>query len=373
MLRELAYRMPGPVFKAIRAVYRAIRALCRLPFWAWRLIGYHLGTRSRELPVVGAHTVFLPGENVLFLEEWVTYHHLKGITHFFLYDNTGSTRGSGASENNPLIQYGKAGRYGVPYGETVLLSQVEIDEAISRIQSEVPGVQIIRWAPRDENGQIAYEQEKAQNDALVRFGITVDWMVFMDMDEFLVSSETIPEVCCWLESRGLDGGLMAERVMASRYDHLDRFAVENNMAYRDHYPVTPKYICHTGRVRHARVHSFQSPGRQIVFEAQRLHFLHYKMPSLHPDMSGKFVAVDTGIDPVLLESHRTRVGTRGGPKWRLKVVNPDWRALMEQVDPSWHLVRASNQLADERRAFPHGEDVEAARTMLPAGADRDGC
>ena len=108
----------------------------------------------------------------------------------------------------------------------------------------------------------------------------------MDMDEFLVSSETIPEICRWLESRGLDGGLMAERVMASRYDRLDKFAVENNMAYRDPYPVTPKYLCHTGRVRHARVHSFLSRGRQIVFEAQRLHFLHYKMPSLHPDMSG---------------------------------------------------------------------------------------
>ena len=155
MLRELAYRMPGPVFRVIRAGYRAIRALCRLPFWASRLIAYQLGGRSRVLPVVGAHTVFLPGDNVLFLEEWVTYHHLKGITHFFLYDNTGSTRGSGASENSPLIRYGQAGRYGVPYGETVLLSQARIDEAISRIQSEVTGVQIIRWAPRDGNGQIA--------------------------------------------------------------------------------------------------------------------------------------------------------------------------------------------------------------------------
>ena len=265
MLRELAYRMPGTVLKAIRAVYRGVRTLFRLPFWAWHLIAYHLGARSRDLPIVGVHTVFLPGENALALEEWVMYHHLKGITHFFLYDNTGSTRQSAVDLDNPYLRYGQVNKYGVSYDETVLLSQDEIDEVIARIQSKVPGVQIIRWAPRDANGQ-------------------------------------------------------------------------------------------------------------IVFEARRLHFLHYKMPSLHADMSDRFVAVDTGIDPTLLETHKTRVGTEGGPEWRLKVVNPDWRALMEQIDPSWHLVRASNQLADERRAFAHGVVVAAvARTMLPAEGDRDGC
>ena len=122
MLRELAYRMPGPVFKAIRAVYRAIRALCRLAFWAWRLIGYHLGARSSDLPIVGAHTVFLPGGNALSIEEWVIHHHHKGITRFFLYDNTGSTRGSGVNVNNPLVRPGQVGKYGIPYSETVLLS-----------------------------------------------------------------------------------------------------------------------------------------------------------------------------------------------------------------------------------------------------------
>ena len=374
MLRKLAYRMPGPVFTAIRAGYRTLRSVCRLPFWAWRLIAFQLAGRSRPLPVVGVHTVFLPGENVLFLEEWVIYHHLKGITHFFLYDNTGSTRASDVDVDNPYLRYGQVSKYGVPYDETVLLSQTEVDEVISRIQSELPGVHIIRWAPRDESGQIVYEHEKAQNDALARFGEMADWIVFMDMDEFLVSSETIPQVCRWLESRGLDGGLMAERVMASRYDHLDRFVVENNMAYRDPYTVISKYLCHTGRVRHARAHSFHSRGRQIVFDAQRLHFLHYKMPSLHSDMSGRFVPVDTGIDSALLEAYRAHMSTRGGPEWRLTVVNPDWRGLMEQVDPSWHLVRASSQLADERRAFPHGQEIAAvARTMLPAGTDRDGC
>ena len=264
MLRELAYRMPGSVFRVIRAGYRAIRALCRLPFWALRLIAYQLGGRSRVLPVVGAHTVFLPGENVLFLEDWVVYHHLKGITRFFLYDNTGSTRASGVDENNPYLRHGQVGKYGVPYDETVLLSQ-----------SEVTGIQIIRWAPRDANGQIVYEQEKAQNDALARFGITVDWMVFMDMDEFLVSSETIPEICRWLESRGLDGGRMAERIMASRYDHLDRFAVENNMAYRDPYPVTPKYP-----LSHRKSPSCASPQLPLARSPDRVRGSASALPAL---------------------------------------------------------------------------------------------
>lgn len=365
-MRKLVERMPDPVFIAARAAYRTIRGLFHSLFWICLLPVRKLASRGTGLPSVGIMTVFLPGENLLFLEEWVVYHHLKGVDHFFLYDNTGSTRRAANIDFlNPYLRYGEVNKYGVPYDEIAVLSEEESEEVISRIRGKVPGVQIIRWNPRDESGQIVYAQEKAQSDALVRFRDVVDWMIFIDMDEFLVSNERIPEICHWLESKGLDGGRMADRVMSSRYDHIDSFAVENRMAYLKPYPVGPKYVCHTRRVTRSRVHSFQSRGRQIVFDAERLHFLHYKMPSLHPDMSGSFAPVDTGINPHLLDGCKDRLRDGGGPEWRLAHVNPGWRSLMTEVDPSWHLHRAGERLADRRYAHVHGARIAAvARELL---------
>ena len=48
-----------------------------------------------------------------------------------------------------------------------------------------------------------YAHVAAHNDALRRFGPTVDWMVFMDMDEFLVSDQPIPEMARTARGRRL--------------------------------------------------------------------------------------------------------------------------------------------------------------------------
>ena len=39
---------------------------------------------------LGMHTVFLARENIAYLKEWIVYHALLGVQHFYLYDNTGS-------------------------------------------------------------------------------------------------------------------------------------------------------------------------------------------------------------------------------------------------------------------------------------------
>ena len=93
-LRRWVSQLPGPLYLTVRFFYRAGRGFTQLPFWIYRLVEYRLGERSASLPVVGLHTVFIARENILFLKEWVLYHRLKGIDHFFLYDNTGATRSS---------------------------------------------------------------------------------------------------------------------------------------------------------------------------------------------------------------------------------------------------------------------------------------
>ena len=328
-------QLPRPIYLVVRFLYRVGRELTRLPFWVCRLVEYRLSKRPAGLPVVGLHTVFIAKENILFLKEWILYHQLKGIDHFFLYDNTGATRSSPTVESSPHTVHGRVTKYGVPYDELVRLSSKEVQHILDEIELEMPNVKVVKWQPRDEDGNVMYAQIRALNDALEHYGEAVDWMVFMDMDEFVVSDESIPELCRWMESRGYDGGLMSDRVMSTRLDNMDRYVIENNLALSSPFPIAPKYLCNPRRIRHANVHSFSSRGRQHRFDPQRAFFLHYKMPSRHPEMHEQFEEVDNGIDSALVDALKERTGRHCAPEWRLSRVHPDWRRMMAQVDPQW--------------------------------------
>ena len=345
-------QLPRPLYPVVRFLYRAGRELTRLPFWVYRLVEYRLSKRPPGLPVVGLHTVFIAKENILFLKEWILYHRAKGIEHFFLYDNTGSRRAAPVDENNPHLLHERVNKYGVPYDEIVRLSDAEIQEILNEIQIEIPNVRIVRWQPRDDDGSIIYAQVEALNEVLARYGELVDWMVFMDMDEFVVSDEFIPELCRWLESWGYDGGLMEDRPMPTRLDNLDCYVTKTNLGYGGPYRVAPKYMCDIRRVLHANVHNFRSRGRQYRFDPRRLFFLHYKMPSRHPDMRDRFAEVDTGISSDLMDHVRLSAGEHCSPEWRLGAVHPDWRRIMGEVYPWWHLEECTP--ATSRQESPHG-------------------
>ena len=110
----------------------------------------------------------------------------------------------------------------------VALTDAEVADVLAELQLEIPNVHVVPWQPTDAEGRVRYAQVAAQNDALRRFGPTVDWMVFMDMDEFLVSDQPIPEMARTLEAGGYDGGIMYDRAMTSRFDHLDRYVTETS-------------------------------------------------------------------------------------------------------------------------------------------------
>ena len=280
-LRQLAERLPGPVFIVGRGLYQAVREILRIPVWLFRLVEYRVGRRSPELPIVGLHTVFIAKENILFLKEWLLYHRLKGVDHFFLYDNTGVRRSSATVERSPHSVVGRVSKYGVPYDEIVRLSDSGIQHTLEEIQHEIPNVRIVRWQPRDEDGNIMYAQIQALNDALSRYGEIVDWMVFMDMDEFLVSDESVPELCKWMQSRGYDGGLMSERPMSTRLDNVDRYVTEAGLVFRGPYDVAPKYLCDTPACapRQCTQLQFSRPSAQIRPQAPVLPALQDAQPA----------------------------------------------------------------------------------------------
>ena len=175
-----------------------------------------------------------------------------------------------------------------------------------------------------------YAQVEARNDALKRFGPTVDWMVFMDLDEFLVSTESIPEIAQRLEKGGYDGGLMYDRVMTSRFDHLDRYITDTTLAFSDPYPAASKYICKVDRTWRVLIHSFVSLGRRFKFAENDLFYLHYKLPSSHPDLRDHFEESENPISDEWLDTLYASGDLYCNADWKLSAVNPEWKRIMER-------------------------------------------
>ena len=317
-------RIPEPIRALVRPFYRCARELAGYPFWILRWLQYRMTKRSDAAPRIGVHTVFIAKENILFLKEWILYHKWKGIDSFFLYDNSG---GGGAGEN--YFQRLRKNKYAIPYDDLVTLSDAEITEILDHVQREIPNVHIIKWQPTDSEGRVMHAQVEGHNDALKRFGPSVDWMVFMDIDEFLVSSEPIPEIARRLEAGGYDGGLMYDRVMTSRFDHLDRYVTDTTLAFNAPYTAASKYICKVNRTWRVAIHGFTSLGRRFRFNERDLFYLHYKFPSSRPDLRDHFQESENPISPEWLDILKTQDGPYCNLEWKRGAVNPDWKRLME--------------------------------------------
>lgn len=274
---------------------------------------------------IGVHTIFIARENILFLKEWILYHRWKGIDSFFLYDNSG---GDGGGRRDYFRRLRK-NKYAIPYHDIVTLSDTEIAGILDHIQQDIPNVHIVKWQPKDSEGRIMYAQVEARNDALKRFGPTMDWMVFMDLDEFLVSTEPIPEIAQRLEKGGYDGGLMYDRVMTSRFDHLDRYITDTTLAFSEPYPTASKYICKVDRTWRVLIHSFVSLGRRFKFTENDLFYLHYKLPSSHPDLRDHFEESQNPISAEWFDILHESSGLYCGADWKLSAVNPEWKRIME--------------------------------------------
>ena len=273
VLKAFIRKLPRPLFQVIRLAYGATSALSEYVVWLYRLAKYRLSRKTNATPKIGIHTVLIAKENILFLKEWIHYHKLKGVEYFFLYDNSGVTQKSQDEERIRDLLPSKVNKYSIPYDDIVTLSPTDISKILDEISDEIPNIFVHRWQPRDDNGNIIYGQVEAQNDALARFGHTVDWMVFMDMDEYLVSAETIPQIAQRLEQRGFDGGRFTDKVMATRFAHIDRFVTDIDLALLEEYPVALKFICKVDRTSRVKVHRFHSLGRKYNFPVHELFFL----------------------------------------------------------------------------------------------------
>jgi hypothetical protein len=131
------------------------------------------------------HSVLILRENILFLEEWVKYHQSIGITHFYLYDNSGSTGSGDPTQLGQAITTTGKNKYGFNILElTSHLSDSDVNNIAKDICSRYP-IKIIEWKPTIR-GNIVYKQVEACIDCVEKFKHEVNWIAFIDIDEFLI-------------------------------------------------------------------------------------------------------------------------------------------------------------------------------------------
>jgi hypothetical protein len=132
----------------------------------------------------GIQTVYLPRENIRFLEEWLAYHFQLGAEYFYLYDNTGSRE---LISGNAVAVNGK-NKYGMEVD--FRLTDDEIADIEAEIFKKYP-VTKVKWQPQ-QNGEIVYGQAEACDhfSDLIQSG----WCAFIDMDEFLYSPYEIGDI-----------------------------------------------------------------------------------------------------------------------------------------------------------------------------------
>jgi hypothetical protein len=210
----------------------------------------------------GIQTVYIPRENLSFLEEWIQYHMLLGAEYFYLYDNTGST----------VIEFGNAiavsgkNKYGVRVDWA--LSDSEIAEIEGEILRKYP-VKKISWRPM-RNGRIVHGLEESCD----HFAETtsVDWCAFIDIDEFLCSPFKIDEL--------LEGS--AVRISQKKFEN--RFSYETALEITRTFSINterwaPKLIVkmadYIGGSKSISIHDIPTRNPPICLNMETMRFNHY--------------------------------------------------------------------------------------------------
>ena len=137
---------------------------------------------------LAAQTVFLPRHHTLFIEEWLVYHMLMGVDHFYLYDNTGSM------DCNPDIgMHPNLDKRGYDlYELTSHLTDDDIQQFLNELTCKYDGmITFVKWQYRDKNHKIIYAQNKAIRDCIDKYSKLIDWLYIVDMDELFYSPQKL--------------------------------------------------------------------------------------------------------------------------------------------------------------------------------------
>lgn len=124
----------------------------------------------------------------MYLNDWLSYHTSIGVTHFYLYDNSRSTKynsfqnGSLEFGNNNSILTNRTNKYGHKFKDIPHLDKIQ-DKIFKKYN-----VTKVDWLPEDEYGNVVVDQTKAITHLKENF-VKNGLVAFIDMDEYIVKRE----------------------------------------------------------------------------------------------------------------------------------------------------------------------------------------
>lgn len=172
------------------------------------------------------HTTFIPRENLIFLDEWLQYHVHIGVEHFYLYDNTGSVVTRSWTQKKGVNKYG--------FNYQKLIKNLTDEEVRSAVESIINSPNLagkctlIPWQPRDEQGNIVYNQRESIKHCVQNYAQTSEWMCFIDIDEFLFSPSNrhLHELLDEFKKNEVSCAVITQKKFADRFLNLDKFVID---------------------------------------------------------------------------------------------------------------------------------------------------
>jgi len=258
--------------------------------------------------------VFIAKENILFLAEWIAYHYIKGVRQFYLYDNTGVEEL--ADTLHKTFVPNKVNKYGFNYEQRVKISDEEISETLDAIKNLYdPGViNYIKWQPKNAEGRILYAQEAAIDDVRERFGTTMDWLISIDIDEYVVSEQSLSDLIENVAKQGYSCIEMSEIPAKNRFLMPDTLIIETGIFTIATAANAKKNIFKIKDTTHAYIHSWvgTSDTQKLEAPVELICYNHYKYKS-----DNKY---PTNISISLIEQVNELTRYVGSPAWRNKYI-----------------------------------------------------
>lgn len=235
------------------------------------------------------HSVFILKENILFLEEWIDYHIQLGFNKFYLYDNSKVTKSCHWNTQNDKFKEGKINKYGINYDDIISLSDKELYNTFTLIIKKYKCIDVIEWSPKDDNGNILYNQVQAHNHCLKRMKRdNVEWCANIDMDEFIVLNKhaTIQDYIKRVSHHLTTGFFNRNKINAialsqirfdTRFNNLNNLVTEINKRTVHEYPLyhSVKIIYNIRNTIKTDVHMWHGVGRIILGNMNDILFNHY--------------------------------------------------------------------------------------------------
>jgi len=215
------------------------------------------------------HTVFLLNENIKWLEEFIVYYKHIGVDHFYLYDNEDSNGCHGTRTTN---------KYGFPISTT----STEDDKVrLSHILEKYGDcITYISWQPT-ENGVVVYGQNESISDCITKYGKDNEWMIFMDLDEFIYSESNV-NLVEYLKS--LDRNVSAVKLLQKKF--LDRFLSKESLVTQEFQCIDLDIGVNWGAknivrcddfISCANIHGHEVKHETLILDKHILRFNHYNL------------------------------------------------------------------------------------------------